>query len=127
MRGFIKADAPRPRKIADDFRSRPPGRLTEKEWLRQEIINDLSVEQRRLICAAGRLLYVGFTLHQIGRRRAAADPQAHAMSVARGILREMLRLFNAPRIKSVRALVLMFTGSKHPSVRQMQNLVKANP
>ena len=40
----------------------------------------------------------------------AAAPQAHAKSVAKGIIREMLALFGSPRVKSARGLILMLTG-----------------
>jgi hypothetical protein len=112
---------------ADAFRYGPPGLLTEREWLKRQFINELAVEQQRLICAAGRLLYTGLTLHRIRRRFFVADSQTHAMIMAKTLLREMFRLFNAPRIKSVRALVALVTGGKPPSLRQMQNLAKANP
>src|SRR5271169_5404102 len=65
MKGFLRNDAPRVRKAADAHRAPPP----EGE---RAIIDDLPVEKRRQICAAGRLLWTGFTLPRFGRTRGDA-------------------------------------------------------
>jgi len=149
MRGFIRSDAPHVRPRADRYRAPAPEPLSEDERLKRAIIDDLTVEKRRLICAAGRLLWVGFTLHRVDRRfgvaampgmmmpgrvmpnappLAAVDAKAHATSVAEGILREMRDLFGSPRLKNTRALTLMFTGVKRHdlSMRALRKLAADN-
>jgi hypothetical protein len=127
MRGFIKSDAPRARPTVEDWlRSPPLGPLPDDERRKRAIIDRLPAGQRRLICAAGHLLYTGFTLHRIGRKRGVADPKAHAKSVAKGIIREMRDLFGSPRLKSARTLTLMFTG-EGLSMRAMRGLAATLP
>ena len=149
MRGLIRSDAPRARPRAELCRPPPPEPLSEEEGRKRAIIDDLPVEKRRIICAAGRLLWVGFTLHRIRRTLGVAampgmmmpgrvmpnapllavDAKAHATSGAEGIIREMRDLFGSPRLKSARALTLMFTGvlPRDLSMRAMRGLAADLP
>jgi hypothetical protein len=149
MRGLIRSDAPRARPRAELCRPPPPEPLSEEEGRKRAIVDDLPVEKRRMICAAGRLLWVGFTLHRIRRTLGVAampgammpgrvmpnapplavDAKAHATSVAEGIIREMRDLFGSPRLKSARALTLMFTGvlPRDLSMRAMRGLAADLP
>jgi hypothetical protein len=118
MKGFLRSDAPRVRPWVDTvyrLRPRTPLRIGAKQ--RREIIDNLPIENQRLICAAGRLLWRGCV---------AAKRKARANDVAEALIEEMFDLFGSPRLKSVGALAIMFTGER-PSMRQMQNLSKVNP
>jgi hypothetical protein len=99
-------------------------RLTPAQWRDRKIIDDLSPERQRLICAAGRLLWRAAVA--AWARRAILDGKKRADAVAKDLVEEMFDIHDGPRLKIVRLLVLMFVGAP-PSTRQMQNIAKANP
>jgi hypothetical protein len=112
MKGFLRSDAPRVQPWAETvYRLRPKERLRAEAKRRRAIIDDLPIERRRLICAAGRLLWRG----------AAAARRTNAEDVAQAIIEEMRDLFGSPRLKSVRALTLTFTGERL-SMRAMRRI-----
>jgi hypothetical protein len=120
MRGFVRADGPKPRPWVEAVYRLTPRRCDKAERRRREIIDDLPAGEQRLVCAAGRLIW-----------RAAVTARLHhpprSKEVAGAVLEEMRDMFGDPhpRQKSARALVVRFAGPL--SLRQMQNLAKANP
>jgi hypothetical protein len=119
MRGLVRGDAPKPARWTETlYRLKPRGQLTGAEERRREIIDNLPAGEQRLVNCAGRLMW-----------RAAATARLHRpprpVEVAGAVIGEMRDMFGAPRVKSARLLVLMFAGPL--SLRQMQNLAKANP
>jgi hypothetical protein len=124
MSGFIRSDGPRVKPWTEPvYRLRPRGKLTEIGERRRVFIDTLSVEQQRLICAAGRLLWRAAAA--ASRRRALGDDQRQAVANAVGLelIDEMRDLGAGPRLVSVQTLTLMFVGAR-PSMRQMQKHVK---
>jgi hypothetical protein len=133
MWGFTRSDGPGVQPWVEPvYRLRPRGTLTEDDERRRNRIDCLDdVKQRRLICAAGRLLW-----RAAAAARTFRDPplcgQALANAVAGEIIDEMLDLNMAstdtgrtgPRLKLVATLTLMFVGVS-PSMRQMQKRARA--
>jgi hypothetical protein len=110
MSGFIRSDAPTAQRWVEPvYRLKPHERLTESARRRRRIIDDLSVEQQRLICAAGRLLWIGYTASRRMRAVGPAKRKARIKDAASMIIIEMRDLFGTSRVKSVLTLVEMFT------------------
>jgi hypothetical protein len=120
MKGFLRSDAPPVQPWAESVhRLRPRTRLGAEAKKRRARIDDLPVERRRLICAAGRLLWRAAATRLSQRRVRRTDAEA----VAQAIIEEMRDLFGSPRLKSARVLTEMFSGerlSMH-AMRRMAN------
>jgi hypothetical protein len=154
MRDFTRRDAPAPLPSADSWRApfkRPPldrvlpllpALRVERE--RRAILDDLSVDKRRQIYAAGGVIWVAFYAHRHKTRLERGGPRdlnhpgdvvgiervrirdvqkAHALAVGGKTLAAMQEFYGKPRLRLTRSVVKVFTGEEVP-VEKLRELGK---
>jgi hypothetical protein len=141
MRAFTSRAAPPTLPIADSLRApskQPPldrvmlllPSLREQQR-RRAILDDLPVDKRRQICAAGHVLWTAYFAHRhktqlerggpqdlnhpgdlVGIKRVTIhdEQEAHAVAVAGKVLGAMKALYGSPRYKLTQSVVKLFTG-----------------
>jgi hypothetical protein len=143
QRGFMRRDMPALQSADTSrapFKQPPPDRdelllPAQVEKKRRAILDDLPVDMRRRICAAGEVIFVAYHAHKHGTRLERGGPhdpvhdldhpgdvvgiervtipdqaKAHALAVGGKTLVAMKALYDSPRYRLTQALVKLFTG-----------------
>jgi hypothetical protein len=145
IRAFTSRAAPPTLPIADTLRApfkQPPLDrvmvllpILREEQRRRAILDNLPVEKRRQICAAGHVLWTAYFAHKHKTQLERGGPQdlthpgdrvgitrvtihdeqeAHAVAVAGKVLGVMKSLYDSPRYKLTGSVVKLFTGVQVP-------------